>query len=95
MKFYKCPICGNIIHKINDSGVHVMCCGQKMQEIISGTIEASHEKHIPVPVLNGNVVSVNAWWSGLAIYLHFCNLGCIFVIKWKAVSHCLIEHNSK
>ena len=59
MKFYQCPVCGNIIHKVNDSGVPVMCCGKKMEEIIPGTVEASHEKHIPVPAVNGNVVSVN------------------------------------
>ena len=30
MKFYICRTCGNIIEKINDSGVPVVCCGMKM-----------------------------------------------------------------
>ena len=47
-KFYICAHCGNIIAKVHDSGVPVMCCGQKMTEIIPSTTDASHEKHIPV-----------------------------------------------
>ena len=30
MKFYICAHCGNIIAYVKDSGVPVMCCGQKM-----------------------------------------------------------------
>ena len=35
-----------------------MCCGEKMQEIIPGTVEASKEKHIPVYKIEGNKVIV-------------------------------------
>lgn len=44
---------------VKNSGVPVMCCGQKMQEIIPGTTDASLEKHVPVWKQEGNVVSVN------------------------------------
>ena len=47
-KFYKCLHCGNIIEKVVDSGVSVVCCGEQMQELIPNTVEASGEKHIPV-----------------------------------------------
>lgn len=47
-KFYKCAICGNVIIKMVDSGVAVVCCGQKMDELTANTVEASQEKHIPV-----------------------------------------------
>ena len=47
-KFYICEHCGNIIAKVKDAGVPVMCCGQPMKEIVPGTVEASTEKHIPV-----------------------------------------------
>ena len=30
-KFYKCAHCGNIIEKIEDKGVPVVCCGEAMQ----------------------------------------------------------------
>lgn len=58
-KFYICEHCGNIIAKVHDAGVPVMCCGQKMTEIIPGTTEASREKHIPVWLVEGNTVHVN------------------------------------
>ena len=47
-KFYICEHCGNIIAKVKDTGVPVMCCGQKMKELIPGTVDASVEKHLPV-----------------------------------------------
>lgn len=57
-KFYICSHCGNIIAKVKDVGVPVMCCGQKMTEIIPGTTEASQEKHIPIYQVEGNIVTV-------------------------------------
>ena len=57
-KFYVCSHCGNIIAYVKDAGVPVMCCGQKMQELIPGTVEASGEKHIPVYTVENNVVHV-------------------------------------
>ena len=47
-KFFKCRHCGNVIEKIVDSGVPVVCCGENMEELIPNTVEASGEKHIPV-----------------------------------------------
>ena len=58
MKFYICEHCGNIIGKIHDAGVPVVCCGQKMTELVPGTVEASVEKHIPVVTVEGNQVKV-------------------------------------
>lgn len=47
-KFYKCNHCGNVIVKQVDSGVPVVCCGQKMEELVANTVDASQEKHVPV-----------------------------------------------
>ena len=57
-KFYICEKCGNLIEKIDDSGVPVVCCGQKMTPVEAGVVEASREKHIPVVSVEGNVVRV-------------------------------------
>ena len=57
-KFYICEHCGNIITKIHDAGVPVVCCGQAMTEIIPGSVEASTEKHIPAVSVEGSVVKV-------------------------------------
>jgi superoxide reductase len=57
-KFYVCSHCGNIVAFVHNAGVPVMCCGQKMQEIIPGTVEASGEKHIPVYSVENGVLTV-------------------------------------
>ena len=58
MKFYICEHCGNIVAMVRDRGVPVMCCGQKMTEIVPGTTEASVEKHIPVYEVKENKLYV-------------------------------------
>lgn len=57
-KFYLCSHCGNIISFVKDKGVPVLCCGEKMTEIVPGTTEAATEKHIPVVAQEGNIVTV-------------------------------------
>ena len=58
-KFYICEKCGNIAGKIHDSGVPMVCCGQKMTRLEPGTVDASREKHVPVISVNGNTVRVD------------------------------------
>ena len=58
-KFYVCEHCGNIVEKVNDARVPVVCCGQKMTEIVPGTVEASREKHLPTVIVEGNIVHVS------------------------------------
>ena len=58
MKFYQCSHCKNIITYVDNKGVPVMCCGEKMQELVPGTVDAAQEKHVPVVEKNGNKVSV-------------------------------------
>lgn len=57
-KFYICEHCGNIIAMVKSSGVPVMCCGQKMKELIPGTTDAAVEKHVPVYEVKDNIVTV-------------------------------------
>ncbi|MCI7085077.1 MAG: desulfoferrodoxin family protein [bacterium] len=57
-KFFICEHCGNIIAMVEDKGVPVMCCGQKMTELVPGTTDAAAEKHIPVYKTEGNKVYV-------------------------------------
>ena len=59
IKFYRCRHCGNIITYLNNSGVQVVCCGEKMQELVPNSIDASAEKHVPVITTNGNIVTVD------------------------------------
>ena len=58
-KFYVCPHCGNVIQKVVDSKVPVVCCGVPMQELVPNTVDASNEKHVPVVTrLNENTLKV-------------------------------------
>lgn len=57
-RFYICEKCGNLVGALHESGVPMMCCGQKMTQLEPGTVEASHEKHIPVATVEGRVVRV-------------------------------------
>ena len=47
-KFYNCNQCGNVVIKVVDANVPVMCCGEKMVELTPNTVDASGEKHLPV-----------------------------------------------
>ena len=47
MKFYVCGHCGNIIIYAKNAGVPVVCCGEKMKELVHGTTDAAVEKHVP------------------------------------------------
>ena len=58
-RFYICSHCGNVVEMVKDAGVKPFCCGQKMDELIPNTVEASGEKHIPSVSVNGDVVTVN------------------------------------
>ena len=59
MKFYRCDKCGNIICKIEDSGMKPFCCGSVMEELIPQVSEKEiGEKHIPECKKDGNTFHV-------------------------------------
>jgi len=61
-KFFLCSHCGNIAVLVKNKGVPLMCCGSKMGELESNTVEASTEKHLPsVELFDGGIaVSVGS-----------------------------------
>ncbi len=58
MKFYKCEKCGSFVIKINSAACNPVCCGEPMKELIPGTSDGAHEKHVPVVTVDGNKVTV-------------------------------------
>lgn len=58
-EFYRCSHCGNIIAFVENKGVPVMCCGQKMEKIEPNTTDAAQEKHVPVIAQEGRLVTVS------------------------------------
>ncbi len=59
VKFYVCPHCGNLVEMVHDAGVQPHCCGQKMEELIPGSVDASAEKHVPEVKVAEGMVEVN------------------------------------
>ncbi len=53
-KLYRCAHCGNVIFKVVDKGVPVMCCGQKWRSSVPNTTDGAVEKHVP------------GWWKKIA-----------------------------
>ena len=58
-RFYICPHCHNIAEMVYDTDIPLHCCGDRMQELIPGSVEASGEKHIPEGTVSGDRVEVN------------------------------------
>ena len=58
-KIFVCKHCGNMIGLLHDAGVPMMCCGEKMVELVPNTTDAAQEKHVPVATVEGNKVVVN------------------------------------
>ncbi len=56
--FYRCAHCGNIIEKVVDKGVKVVCCGEPMGELVANTTDAATEKHVPVVEKAGDKITV-------------------------------------
>ena len=59
IRLYRCKHCGNIAIKVVDSGVPMVCCGEKMVELIPSSTDAAVEKHVPVVTREGDKVTVN------------------------------------
>ena len=58
MKVYRCAHCGNIVFHLHDAGVPVFCCGQKMELLVPGSVDAAAEKHVPAVTVEGSRVLV-------------------------------------
>jgi len=57
-RFFVCKHCGNLVSLIEDSGAPLVCCGEKMTELVPNTAEASTEKHLPAVTVSEGCVEV-------------------------------------
>lgn len=58
IKYYRCSHCGQIVVKVIDKNIPIVCCGEKMVELIPNSVDAAREKHVPVIEKDGNNVTV-------------------------------------
>ena len=57
-RFFICKHCGNLVSLIEDSGAPLVCCGEKMTELVPNTAEAATEKHLPAVTVSEDCVEV-------------------------------------
>ncbi|MFO7760403.1 MAG: desulfoferrodoxin [Thermodesulfobacteriota bacterium] len=48
LEVYKCNVCGNIVEVLHGGKGDLVCCGQNMQLVEPGTVDAAREKHVPI-----------------------------------------------
>lgn len=59
LKFYYCNHCKKIAVELkNSANVPSICCGEKMTEMVAGSVDAVKEKHVPEVKVHGNQVDV-------------------------------------
>lgn len=59
LKFYKCRLCGQVIAKVVDTDVPIICCGEEMEVIIPKEDEGGlTEKHVPFVKQDGRKITV-------------------------------------
>ncbi len=58
-QFYICSVCGNMVGLIEDRGGTLVCCGQEMDRLVSGSVDAAQEKHVPFLNRQGGMLTVN------------------------------------
>ena len=58
IKYFKCPICGNVIEVVNGDVSLVRCCGKELVELVANTVDAAVEKHVPVYEVEENEIVV-------------------------------------
>ena len=56
-KFFICKLCGNLVGMVENRGVPLVCCGEKMVELVPNTVEASVEKHLPAVTVAGDTMT--------------------------------------
>lgn len=58
VKFYKCQICENVIGLIDGDPRSITCCSKEMRQLDANTVDAAHEKHLPIYEKSGDEIIV-------------------------------------
>lgn len=58
VKFYLCKKCGNVVALVVNGKGTLMCCGEPMEELTAGSVDAALEKHVPTAEVRDNKIIV-------------------------------------
>ena len=57
VKYFKCPVCRNIIEVLNGDISRVRCCNKELELLTANTTDGAKEKHVPVyEIINDEIV---------------------------------------
>ena len=56
LKFFRCKRCGKVVLEVVETGVVPTCCGEPMELLVAGSVDAAAEKHVPAVTREGNVL---------------------------------------
>lgn len=58
MRFYVCPVCGNVVEMIEGDAKRLRCCGKEMQLMKASSAGEGAVKHLPVYEVHGDRIVV-------------------------------------
>ncbi len=58
MKYYECKKCGCVFELVRCGDFDKCYCGESLKPLNENSVEASHEKHIPIAEVDGDTVRV-------------------------------------
>ncbi|MDO4797824.1 MAG: desulfoferrodoxin family protein [Coriobacteriales bacterium] len=56
--FYRCNKCGNLFAVVQKGTCVPQCCGEPMEELVAGSVDAAAEKHVPAVTRQDGAISV-------------------------------------
>lgn len=56
--FYRCAKCGNLFAVVQKGACVPQCCGEPMEELVAGSVDAAAEKHVPAITREDGKISV-------------------------------------
>jgi len=56
--FYRCNRCGLIVAQVKEGHCIPQCCGEQMEKLVAGSVDAAAEKHVPAVERDGRHVNV-------------------------------------
>ena len=74
-KFFVCDICGNMISHVRSSGAPIVCCGEKMKEVVN----KAHAKGKIVGTFVDDINTALKWKSlGIQYISYSVDVGIIY-----------------
>lgn len=58
IRVFKCKGCANVLLALREGPCTPQCCGEPMELLVAGSVDAAKEKHVPEVTVDGDAVRV-------------------------------------